>query len=253
MPAIELVDLPINPRIRGGSRPCYFMARFIGKSPQGRDFPPLQPSGEEHHVDYLVPNEFICYELARFARVQVPDYFVEKYSGHWHFFTRDIDPRDDGDPRSMNHIACLADDELAKYPPDVIARINAFNIWVLNEEVSQGSRSGLFPANGGIYLMDFACTIFGVQSRTYRSRFDAWRGNSEKARRLLMPPGIENSSEFRQACEALAAIPDYAVSLTFDRACDMGLIDADQRDTGRDFLLERKDKIWDVTRPTNEI
>jgi len=54
--------------------------------------------------------------------------------------------------------------------------------------------------------------------------------------------------EFRRACDALAAIPDYAVALTFDRACDIGLIDADQRDTGRDFLLERKNKIWDLTR-----
>jgi len=225
--------------IIGGSQPRHYHIRFIGKSPSSPDLP------EGQVVECMIENEFICHSLANIVGVNVPEFFVEKYEGGWYFFSRDIDPRPDSEP----NFHYSTNEELAKVDKLEIALVNAFNIWVVNEDIICPGRRNMILANNKIYMIDFANALFGINKDGWKEKFNSARDNKEHARKFFIYEWSSiNCLEFEQACEIIKSINDFTIDSIIRKALNIGLINEEKHSITRDFLIERKGKILELVR-----
>jgi len=236
MQKIKLLDsLPLNfsNRIYGGSTPKYFHIRFIGKSPSL-----LRP---EIQMDYMIANEFICYGLANLITgINVPEYFLDSYEGNQYFFTRDIDPRPDNEMGLYQP----SEEQLNALGSEGVHLASAFNIWTLNRDAAD-NRNTLI-VNGKLYLVDFGNALLGVKRGEWKNRFNSYKNNKQDNRDILYGWFKLNPDKFKIASEIIASIPDNKINFVLKNALHLKLVNEEEYVGIRDFLVDRKSKLWEV-------
>lgn len=220
-------------RIYGGSTPKFFYTRVVGKSPSL-----LRPIIT---MDYLIPNEVICYDLANLiVGINVPEHFLGKYEGEPYFFTRDIDPRADHEVGPYE----VYGEQLGALDGDEVCLASAFNLWILNRDAADGRN--MIIVDGKLYQVDFGNALFGTRKGEWQNYFEYFKDNKEHSQTILFPWAkldLNKFNMFLEACKVIASIPDSSIEFVLKKALRSELIDVDEYKGARDFLIERKAKL----------
>lgn len=235
----NIPDSLLSRVIGGGSQPRYYYVRFIGKSPFSPTFPK-----DKYLMDNMVENEFISYKLAEAAGVNVPSCFIEKYDGAWYFFSKDIDPRPDDETNTYY----AEDKDLSKLDKQEVALANAFNVWILNEEITGTGRANMIIVNNKLYMIDFTGALLGYEKDKWRQRLELAREDKEAAKRTIWNWSSITPEEFQRACDKIKLINNFRIDNIIKKTFDIGLIDKEKYIGLSDFLIERKGKILKLVR-----
>lgn len=227
--SIESKSCPPNflSRIYGGSTPKYFHIRFVGKSPSL-----FRP---EITMDYMIPNEVICYALADLIpRLNVPEHFTGKHEGHPYLFTRDIDPRDDS-KIGLYEISKDQQDALDSFE---VHLSSVFNVWILNRDAVDNRNSVI--VDGKLYLLDFGNALLGTNKGAWKGVFDYFRDNKEHSKCLIYSWLKLDRKMLDKALSVIMSIPDNEIEYILTGAYKSGLVDKEEYVGARDFLIYRK-------------